>query len=138
MDGFGDRLRRLRKDHDMTQGQLAEQIGVVPSAVGKYERVDSAYPSVEALIKIAEFFNVSLDYLLRGIKSIPATENSVNGTLSNSSVLQANHGGVIFNGENDKTLTPEAVELLHIYENLGGRDRLRLLNFAVELERSIG
>lgn len=136
MDGFGDRLRRLRKDHDLTQGQLAEHIGVVPSAVGKYERVEDSYPSVEALIKIAEFFNVSLDYLLRGIKSVPA-ENSVNGTLSNSSVLQANHGGVIFNGENDKALTPEAVELLHIYENLGGRDRLRLLNFAVELERSI-
>lgn len=136
MDGFGDRLRRLRKDHDLTQGQLAEQIGVVPSAVGKYERVEDSYPSVEALIKIAEFFNVSLDYLLRGIKSVPA-ENSVNGTLSNSSVLQANHGGVIFNGENDKALTPEAIELLHIYENLGGRDRLRLLNFAVELERSI-
>ncbi len=137
MDGFGERLKRLRKDNDLTQGQLAEQIGVVPSAVGKYERLEAAYPSIDTLIKIANYFNVSLDYLLRGKKSIPGIENNINGQLSNSPFIQANNGGVVFNGESGKALSPESVELLHIYENLGGRDRLRLLNFAVELERSI-
>ena len=51
MDGFGERLRRLRKSRDITQSDLAEYIGVVPSAVGKYERLADSYPSVEALIK---------------------------------------------------------------------------------------
>ena len=137
MGGFGERLKRLRKDLDMTQGQLAEQIGVVPSAVGKYERLDSSYPSVYTLIKIADYFNVSLDYLLRGKKYSPSVENNISGQLSNSPFIQANNGGVVFNGEESRSLSPEAVELLHIYENLGGRDRLKLLNFAVELERSI-
>lgn len=137
MDGFGERLRKLRKDSDLTQGQLATQIGVVPSAVGKYERLEASYPSIETLIKIADYFNVSLDYLLRGKKSVPAVENNISGQLSNSPFIQANNGGVVFNGEGSKTLSPEAVELLHIYENLGGRDRLKLLNFAVELERSV-
>lgn len=137
MGGFGERLKRLRKDLDMTQGQLAEQIGVVPSAVGKYERLDSSYPSVDTLIKIADYFNVSLDYLLRGKKYSPSVENNISGQLSNSPFIQANNGGVVFNGEESRSLSPEAVELLHIYENLGGRDRLKLLNFAVELERSI-
>lgn len=138
MDGFGERLRRLRKDSDLTQGQLAEQIGVVPSAVGKYERLEASYPSVDTLIKIADYFNVSLDYLLRGKKITSGVENNISGQLSNSPFIQANNGGVIFNGEGNKSLSPEAVELLHIYENLGGRDRLKLLNFAVELERSMG
>ena len=40
---------------------------------------------------------------------------------------------MVINGEN-RTLSPEIVELLRIYETLGGRDRLKLLNFAVELE----
>ena len=136
MDGFGERLKRLRKDSDMTQGQLAEQIGVVPSAVGKYERLEASYPSIETLIKIADFFNVSLDYLPRGKKYSPGVENNISGHLSNSPFIQANNGGVVFNGESGKTLSPESVELLHIYESLGGRDRLKLLNFAVELERS--
>ena len=134
MDRFGDRLKRLRKEKDITQGQLAEVIGVVPSAVGKYERLEQSYPSVEALIKIAEYFNVSIDYLLRGINTVPGVENNINGQMSNSPFIQANHGGVIFNGDNSKALSPEGIELLHIYETLGGRDRLKLLNFAVELE----
>ena len=131
MDGFGERLKRLRKDCDITQGQLAEAIGVVPSAVGKYERIESSYPSVEALIKIADYFNVSIDYLLRGVKTVPAVENNITGHLQNSPFIQANNGGVVYA---ESSVSPEAVELLHIYEALGGRDRLKLLNFAVELE----
>lgn len=134
MDGFGERLRRLRKERDITQNDLADHIGVVPSAIGKYERVDNSYPSIDALIKIAEFFDVSIDYLLRGVEHTHKVENNINGSLSNSPFIQANHGGVIFNGEDGKTISPEAAELLHIYENLSGRDRLKLLNFAVDLE----
>lgn len=132
MDGFGERLRRLRKDRDITQGQLAEVIGVVPSAVGKYERIPQSYPSVEALIKIADYFNVSIDYLLKGVQAAPSVENNLNGQMLNGSFVQANHGGVVFNGE--QSISPEAMELLHIYEQLSGRERLKLLNFAVELE----
>ena len=135
MDGFGERLRRLRRNANITQSDLASHIGVVPSAIGKYERLDGAYPSVDALIKIADYFNVSIDYLLRGINPQPTVENNISGSLSNSPFIQANHGGVVINGEG-QAVSPEAVELLHIYETLGGRDRLKLLNFAVELEGS--
>ena len=134
MDGFGERLRRLRKDRDITQGQLAEVIGVVPSAVGKYERIPQSYPSVEALIKIADYFNVSIDYLLKGVQAAPSVQNNLNGQMLNSSFVQANHGGVVFNGDSQKAISPEAIELLRIYETLNGRDRLKLLNIAVELE----
>ena len=132
MDDFGKRLRKLRLGKDLSQGDLAAQLGVVPSSVGKYERVADSFPSVEILIKISDFFGVTLDYLLRGTETIPSVENNING-LTNSPFIQANHGGVVINGEN-KTLSPEAMELLNIYESLGGRDRLKLLNFAVELE----
>ena len=134
MDGFGERLRRLRKERDITRGQLAEVIGVVPSAVGKYERIPQSYPSVEALMKIADYFDVSIDYLLRGVQAAPSVENNLNGQMLNSSFVQANHGGVVFNGDSQKAISPEAIELLRIYETLSGRDRLKLLNIAVELE----
>lgn len=131
MDGFGDRLRRLRKSRDVTQNQLADFIGVVPSAVGKYERLPNSYPSVEALLKIGEYFDVSIDYLLKGTSS-GSVENNISGLMENSPFIQANHGGVVVNGEG--AISPEAAELLRIYEKLGGRDRLKLLNFAVDLE----
>lgn len=133
MDDFGERLRKLRKGRDLSQGDLAAQLGVVPSAVGKYERMPGSYPSVEVLIKISDFFGVTLDYLLKGTETAPSVENNISGLLSNSPFIQANHGGMVINGEG-KSLSPEALELLHIYATLGGRDRLKLLNFAVELE----
>lgn len=133
MDDFGKRLRKLRLGKDLSQGDLAAQLGVVPSSVGKYERVADSFPSVEILIKISDFFGVTLDYLLKGTESAPSVENNISGQLSNSPFIQANHGGMVINGEN-KPLSPEAVELLRIYETLGGRDRWKLLNFAVELE----
>lgn len=60
MNGFGERLKKLRKERDVTQTALAEYLGVVPSAVGKYECLPKAYPSVEALIKIADFLMSAL------------------------------------------------------------------------------
>lgn len=133
MDDFGDRLRKLRKNLDISQAELAEHLGVVPSAVGKYERMPNSFPSVEILIKLSDFFKVSLDYLLKGAEFTPSVENNISGHLSNSPFIQANNGGLVINGES-KALSPEAMELLNIYETLGGRDRLKLLNFAVELE----
>lgn len=136
MNDFGARLKQLRREHDVTQAALAEHLGVVASAVGKYETIENAYPSVEALIKIAEFFHVSIDFLLLGVMpNIEQTgENNVSGQLSNSSVIQASRGGVVYNGSGSRALSPEALELLRVYEALDGRGRLRLLNFAVDLE----
>lgn len=136
MNDFGARLKRLRKESDVTQAQLAEYLGVVSSAVGKYETIDNAYPSVEALIKIAEFFHVSIDFLLLGVSPDVRQlgDNNVSGSLSNSSVIQASRGGVVYNGDGSQALSAEAVELLRVYDTLDGRGRLKLLNFAVELE----
>lgn len=131
MKDFGSRLRKLRRDAEMSQAELAEQLGVVPSAVGKYERLADSYPSVEILLKIADYFNVSTDYLLRGIQPMAIMENNISGELTNSPLIQANHGNVMVN---DRSLSPEAIELLHIYESLSGRERLKLLNFAVDME----
>jgi DNA-binding XRE family transcriptional regulator len=127
----------LRKSFDITQAALAAQVGVEPSAVGKYENGTQAYPRVEVLAKIADVFRVSMDYLVKGVQTVPAVENNISGVMSNSPFIQANHGGVVFNGDSSKMMSPEAVELLHIYETLGGRERLKLLNFAVGLERGI-
>lgn len=132
MDDFGERLRKLRAAENLTQSQLGEKLGVVPSTIGKYEKVPNSFPSVEVLIKLSDFFNVSLDYLLKGTPASGNVENNINGSMSNSPFIQANYGGMAYNGE--QAISPEGMELLHIYEKLGGRDRLKLLNFAVELE----
>ena len=135
METFGTRLKRLRKENDVTQAALAEYIGVVASAIGKYECIQDAYPSVESLIKISEFFNVSIDYLLKGTEPQPSIRNNISGSLSNSSFVQANNGAIVYNGGLNYSVSPEALELLKIYESLSGRERIQLLNSAIDLEK---
>ena len=59
---FGDNLKKLRTEMGITQTELAKVIGVKPSTVGMYETGDRQ-PNLEIEEKIADFFNVSLDYL---------------------------------------------------------------------------
>ena len=132
MSEFGSRLRRLRRDADITQGQLAKVLSIDASAIGKYERFPDAYPSIPILIKIADYFHVSIDYLLRGIGNSSPTENNVSAELTNSTVIQANRGGTVCS--NERIVSPEANELLHIYDKLGVRERVKLLNFAFGME----
>ncbi|MCD8144437.1 MAG: helix-turn-helix domain-containing protein [Oscillospiraceae bacterium] len=60
---FGQRLRDLRKQKNMTQKQLATMIGVQNSIISFYE-VGDRMPSPEIIIRLAKVFHVSTDYLL--------------------------------------------------------------------------
>lgn len=71
---FKDRLKELRKQHGITQVELAIAIGLERSSIGKYEGKGCIMPSDEVKAKIADYFNVSIDYLLgrTDIPSIPS------------------------------------------------------------------
>lgn len=60
---FGDKLAKLRREHNYTQEQFADLLGVSRQSVSKWES-DLAYPETEKLVKICEMFNCSSDYLL--------------------------------------------------------------------------
>ena len=60
---FAERLRELRKGRGLTQKELGSQTGLSKAVVSKYE-TGMGYPSFDILIRIAQFFGVSTDYLL--------------------------------------------------------------------------
>lgn len=63
MVNFGQRLRDLRKQVQLTQKQLAELVGVKNSIISFYENGDRI-PSPEMIVSLAKVFHVSSDYLL--------------------------------------------------------------------------
>ena len=65
----GKRIAKLRKEKGLTQKQLAEQLNISTSNLGKLERGLQGV-SIDLLIEIGFFFSVSTDYLLIG-SSIP-------------------------------------------------------------------
>lgn len=60
---FGENLKKLRKERELTQETLADFLGVSFQAVSKWERSES-YPDITMLPVISDFFNVSTDRLL--------------------------------------------------------------------------
>ncbi len=61
---FGEMISSLRKEHGMTQLDLAEKMGVTDKAVSKWER-NLSFPDVSSLPRLAEIFGLSVDELLK-------------------------------------------------------------------------
>ena len=60
---FSKKIRNLRENKGINQEKLGKMLGLSASTVGMYEQ-GRRQPDNETLIKIAEFFDVSTDYLL--------------------------------------------------------------------------
>ena len=68
---YYSRLRDLREDHDKTQADIADLLGISRQHYSLYERGDRELP-MHHFITLAKFYNVSLDYL-SGINISPDT-----------------------------------------------------------------
>ena len=60
---FGSRLLEARKKKGLSQGDLADHLGTKGPAIGRYER-NEMKPSIDAAAKMADYLDVSLDYLV--------------------------------------------------------------------------
>lgn len=71
---FSQRLRQLREERELIQKDMAELLGITTSAYGFYEQ-GKHEPDLTTLCKLADFFEVSIDYLVgrelkgRGVKT---------------------------------------------------------------------
>ncbi len=64
-----ENLRKLRESRNITQVKLSTDLGISQELISRYE-VGSSFPQPQMLIKLANYFNCSVDYLL-GITDIP-------------------------------------------------------------------
>ena len=63
MSKFSDNFKTMRKHRNLTQEQIAEALGVSCQAVSKWE-ISSSYPDISLLPIIADYFGVSVDFLI--------------------------------------------------------------------------
>ena len=71
---FNERLKQLRQQEGLTQRELAKSIEVGRTTISEYES-GKIVPKQEGLLKLANYFNVSVDYLT-GVSDNPATRQS--------------------------------------------------------------
>lgn len=65
---FGQRLYELRRSKNISQEEFAELLDVSRQSISKWEN-DKAYPEMTRLLFMSDYFDVSLDYLMRGTEA---------------------------------------------------------------------
>lgn len=60
---IGSKITELRKQHNLSQTELAKKIDASRTIVGNYERNENT-PSIDMILKLAKVFNVSVDFLV--------------------------------------------------------------------------
>lgn len=63
---LAERLSLLRKERNLTQKEVSQELGISLNSYQRYE-TDEREPTAPILVKMAKFYNVSLDYLV-GLK----------------------------------------------------------------------
>ncbi|WP_435246702.1 helix-turn-helix domain-containing protein [Streptomyces sp. NRRL F-5630] len=114
---LGKRITSLRKQSGLTQEELAKKLNVSRSALSQYE-LGTRDPNYELLIKIANFFEVTTDYLLTG-KELNSSMNPHKGDLMDQA-LKVLDSPETFIAASDGKITPEMQEyvLEYILEEL--------------------
>ena len=67
---LGNRIQQLRKEHNMSQGDLADALDISRQSVSKWE-TDTATPDLDKLLKLSEIFDITLDELVKGQSPSP-------------------------------------------------------------------
>ncbi|MBR0473396.1 MAG: helix-turn-helix transcriptional regulator [Erysipelotrichaceae bacterium] len=77
MESFGTRLANLRREHNLTQNDIADRLNISAQAVSKWEN-DLTSPDIDTLLKLADIFDITVDELLGKKKKetlyVPAEE----------------------------------------------------------------
>lgn len=110
MSSFGRQLRGLRKDRSLRQKDLAEALQVAQTTIANYEQ-GTRFPDETTLHRLADFFGVSLDFLLGRMETV-------------SSVVTAE--------QQNRPLPPEAIRYLELVLDHQLEEAGRLIDSALE------
>lgn len=126
---INERVFNLLFESRRTQKDLADFCGVNERNVGSWKARGSD-PPAKLICKIAEFFGVSVVWLLTGEDREQASFVN-NGSVAGN--LGPNSGSVYVVNGGERILSAECAELVRVYESLGIRDRIRLLDAAFKI-----
>lgn len=126
---INERLFTLLSERHVSQKQFASSVGINPRNVSSWQ-TRGTDPPANVICKIAEFFGVSVEWLLSG-EERPHSSYVNNGSVSGN--LGPHTGTIIVRNGGERILSEECSELVRVYESLDVRQRIQLLKCAFEI-----
>ena len=83
---IADRIQSLRKSKGMSQEELADAVGVSRQAVSKWES-EQATPDLDKVVIMSDIFEVTTDYLLKGIEPVKTDDHKTMADILDQKVL---------------------------------------------------
>ena len=88
---IADRIQTLRKSKGMSQEELADAAGVSRQAVSKWES-EQSIPDIDKIVTLSEIFDVTTDYLLKGIEPVEVKDHKTMADVIDQKVLTEKNG----------------------------------------------
>ena len=83
---IADRIQSLRKSKGMSQEELADRVGVSRQAVSKWES-EQATPDLDKIVIMSDIFEVTTDYLLKGIEPVKTDDHKTMADVLDQKIL---------------------------------------------------
>lgn len=115
---YGERISELRTKMKLTQDELAKRIGITRAALSHYEK-DRREPDYETLERIADFFDVQVDYLL-GRTDSPSSSYKKDKPIQGLAYID---GGVEELDEEEMDYLKESLELFRRMKERKAKER---------------
>lgn len=119
MNEFGEFLYALRKEKGMTQAELADALGITNKAVSKWE-TGEAMPETALLKPLARIFDVTVDELLDGRRSVKEEFSREEGTSEKQSNISDDDIDAFFTEKYKQHLFARGKEVRTVYDKISG------------------
>lgn len=131
-----NRIMGLATAKNLSKNKLLDNIGLGKSLFDNMKK--GKIPSIDRISLIADYLGCSVDYLLGRTDEPSLSSNVIGGDVTGGTVVQgANRSSVVVHNGGERTLTDEETELLRLFNALGVKRRIKLLNLAFSLEEEI-
>ena len=121
-------IKILRIEKSLSQEELGKIVHVSQTAVSQWEK-EKKSPDRKTAAELADFFGVSLDYLLG--RTNDRNNSYFASNINGSNIVQGNGSVTVNDGD---VSSKEEAELIRIYQSLDVRGRAKLLNAAFSIE----
>lgn len=140
-----DRLRKMRKQKNLTLAEVAKYLGVQEATVQRYESGQIKTIKHDVIYKLAQLYQCDPQFLLGWGGDSPVTSNSKNNQNNKNSNNQTIANSTVINGDNSSVsilhsldgsleLTDQAVALVRVFNSMNVKGQTLLLARAYELE----